>query len=202
MSFVNEHEQTFESEFVDVQLPGEGGNGNITVDQAVIENSKNPVSGGAVKKYVDEQISKIEIPEGESVDLTDYYTKEEIDNKGFVTADDLPKINIDDEISDTSENPVKNKVLKAWIDSIVTNVGQDMSKQHNEILEAVEKFILENVVLKQVGKGLSTNDFTDEYKTKVDNSVSQEYLDEQIGYIETALDSIISAQENLIGGAE
>ena len=40
------------------------------------------------------------------------------------------------------------------------------------------------IVFKEEGKGLSTNDFTDEYKTKVDNSVSQEYVDSVIGGIE------------------
>ena len=64
MSFVNEYEQTFESEFVEVQSPGEGG--TITVDKKVIEGSENPVAGGAVKEYVDEQISKIEIPDSPS----------------------------------------------------------------------------------------------------------------------------------------
>lgn len=37
------------------------------------------------KKYVDTAIANIKIPEGEDVDLSDYYTKTEIDNKGYLT---------------------------------------------------------------------------------------------------------------------
>ena len=39
----------------------------------------------ATKEYVDEAVANIDIPEGGDVDLSDYYTKEEIDNKGYLT---------------------------------------------------------------------------------------------------------------------
>ena len=62
----------------------------------------------------------------------------------FATAADLEniEIDVDDELSDESENPVQNKVVKGAIDA----------KQ-----DAVE------------GKGLSTNDFTDADEEKLDN---------------------------------
>lgn len=102
----------------------------------------------------------------------------------------------DEQMSDTSTNAVQNKVIKAWIDGIVANVAKDMSDQHNEILAIVEKFILENLVFKEEGKGLSTNDFTDDYKTKLDNSVSTKYVDDVEANLKLYVDSVIGGIEN------
>lgn len=67
-------------------------------------------------------------------------------------------ITVDNQMSDTSTNPVQNKVVK--------------------------DYVVNNFVAKEDGKGLSTNDFTDEYKTKLDDSASKKYVDEQISKIE------------------
>lgn len=47
----------------------------------------------------------------------------------------------------------------------------------NEISNNFRK-IDENAVIKEAGKGLSTNDFTDEYKAKVENILSSENIDQ------------------------
>ena len=47
----------------------------------------------------------------------------------------------------------------------------------NEISNNFRK-IDENAVKKEVGKGLSTNDFTDEYKSKVENALTSENIDQ------------------------
>lgn len=47
----------------------------------------------------------------------------------------------------------------------------------NEISNNFRK-IDENSVIKEVGKGLSTNDFTDEYKVKVENALTSENIDQ------------------------
>jgi hypothetical protein len=61
--------------------------------------------------------------------------------------------------------------------------GAGIPSQIKDKTDEIESNV-ENKVDKIPGKGLSTNDFTDEYKTKVDNSVSQEYVDSVIGGIE------------------
>lgn len=107
---------------------------------------------------------------------------------------------IDDKMSNTSTNPVQNKVAKAYVDAIANQAVQLMDSKDQALAREIEQFLATNVVLKEEGKGLSTNDFTDEYKTKLDNL--EEYVDNLVGDIEAVLDNIISAQENLIGGAE
>jgi hypothetical protein len=108
----------------------------------------------------------------------------------------------DDKMSDTSTNTVQNKVIKKYVDTVAASVEQWSTEQHNKLAIDLERFIVQNFVVIEKDKGLSTNDFTNEDKAKLDNSVSQEYVDNLVGDIETVLDSIISAQENLIGGAE
>ena len=67
------------------------------------------------------------------------------DGTKFVTISS--SIEVDDELSTTSENPVQNKVLTQKIDDIELLLGSKVDKE--------------------TGKGLSTNDFTNEYKDKV-----------------------------------
>ena len=84
-----------------------------------------------------------------SIDLSNYYTKDEIDNKGFLTkhqdisskqdklkvgnnitiSDDntisATGITVDSELSDTSENPIQNKVVKAALDAAYNPTNKD-----------------------------------------------------------------------------
>jgi hypothetical protein len=116
---------------------------------------------------------------------------------------------VDDKMSNTSTNPVQNKVAKAYVDQIVTKFEFWANSEHDKLVTEVSNEVntsfteyAKNLVHKDGEKVLSTNDFTNEYKAKLDESVSQKYVDTIVGDIEAVLDSIISAQENLIGGAE
>ena len=52
----------------------------------------------------------------------------------------------------------------------------------NELSNNFRK-IDENAVKKEEGKGLSTNDFTNEDKTKLNNSASQEYVENYVNEV-------------------
>ena len=69
------------------------------------------------------------------------------DGTQFVTISS--SVEIDDALSTTSENPVQNKVITLALDALQGSLA--------------------NKVDKETGKGLSTNDFTDELKQKVIN---------------------------------
>lgn len=81
----------------------------------------------------------------------------------------------DDKISDKSTNPVQNKTIKAYIDSAVRDAQKYIDDKDADLTAAIEDlqtvviYLIENAVQKIEGKGLSTNDFTDEYKNKLDN---------------------------------
>ena len=87
------------------------------------------------------------------------------------------EIIIDTEMSRDSENAVQNKVIVAYIDKASNNAYEIFTSEFYRFGKDVERFIAENVVLKTAGKDLSTNDFTDEDKIKLDNSASKEYVD-------------------------
>ena len=98
------------------------------------------------------------IATGGQVDLTNYYTKNEIDNKGFLTehqdisskqdklkaganitiSDDntisaTGGVKVDSELSDTSENPVQNKVVKAALDAAYNPTNkEDLNKMETQ----------------------------------------------------------------------
>ena len=71
------------------------------------------------------------------------------------TAVDNKAIDVDSALSDTSENPVQNKVIKTKIDSIDSSISTINTS-------------LGNKVDKVNNKGLSTNDFTTALKNKLD----------------------------------
>ncbi len=91
----------------------------------------------------------------------------------------------DKQMSDTSTNAVQNKVVKAYVDGVANSVNTWANKEHDKLVTEVHEqisadvtdYIQKNLVFKEKGKGLSTNDFTDEYKAKLDALISQLYKD-------------------------
>lgn len=65
----DEQDTTLKASFGEVFTVGDEGN-NLQIDQDVIEESTNAVSGGAVKKYVDDVISQIPKPDDIELDTT------------------------------------------------------------------------------------------------------------------------------------
>lgn len=94
---------------------------------------------------------------------------------------------VDTEMSRDSENPVQNKVILAYIDKLFNEAYQIIKQDLKRFEEDTGKFMLENLVFKEDGKGLSANDFTNEDKSKLDNSVSKEYVDAEIAKIRELL---------------
>ncbi len=94
-----------------------------------------------------------------------------------------PIADVDSQLSKTSRNPVQNKVIFEALTGLVDDFGRVMSNFEESITRTTEelndsmdeletsmlKYANEKYVYKENGKGLSTNDFTDEYKEKLDN---------------------------------
>ena len=98
---------------------------------------------------------------------------EEKTPSGGVTPDGTPII-IDDQMSPTSENPVQNKVVKAYID------------EQNNSTKAL---------------AASAGQMAQQANQKAESALSEAQANsEAIGDIDTALDGIIAIQNELIGG--
>ena len=133
------------------------------------------------------------INEGGSSDLSSYYTKTETNNllnnkvdkvsgKGLSTNDftDAYKQQIDDNKT-AIETLNGNSTVVGSVDSkVATAYSNATSYTDTECAKKVDKVS---------GKGLSTNDFTDELKTKLDNLEN---------YDDTALGNRVTANENAI----
>ena len=125
------------------------------------------VSDEAVKSIINNEIFKeiLKNFQGGTGSVTDEHLAE-------IVAEYLannPVVTVDDALSKTSKNPVQNKVIQVYIDKVASQAIELMDKKDQTAVNAIIKFINENFVFKQDGKGLSSNDFTDEYKEKLDN---------------------------------
>lgn len=152
----------------DIQFPETDFTGYATeqyVDEAIAAIPQTDLTGYATEKYVDDAVAAIDIPE---TDLSDYYTKEQTD-----TVINAAKEEISESI--VAESDEWKVVDEAG--NIIFSV--DASGAHTTALslngESVEDIVDERVateidkkVDKVDGKGLSTNDFTNEYKEKLD----------------------------------
>ena len=77
-------------------------------------------------------------------------------------------ITVDSALSATSENPVQNKAIKAELDNKVDKItGKGLSTNDYTNEEKAEVAKVSGKVDKVSGKGLSTNDYTNEEKAEV-----------------------------------
>lgn len=133
------------------------------------------------------------IGEGGSSDLSSYYTKTETNNlldnkvdkvsgKGLSTNDftDAYKQQIDDNKTAIDTLNGDSSVVGSVDSKVATAYSNATSYTDTECAKKVDKVS---------GKGLSTNDFTDELKTKLDNLEN---------YDDTALGNRVTANENAI----
>lgn len=99
-------------------------------------------------------------------------------------------VTVDDDFSETSENPVQNKVITAAFNTALQQ------------LQALG-LALDNKVDKVSGKGLSTNDFTDSDKAKLDDAASEQWVTNQGFLTNSALsDYRTAAQQDTIDNAQ
>ena len=103
----------------------------------------------------------------EGYGIDDSYTKAEVNELL-----DNVEIDVDDTMSDTSGNPVQNKVVKAALDAKQDKLIFDdvpTSSSNNPVKSGGVKSALDNKVDAIPGKGLSTEDFTTNEKNKLSN---------------------------------
>ncbi len=91
-------------------------------------------------------------------------------NNRWINAN-LPEITVDSALDTTSENPVQNKVIALTLNQLsASKIGYDGTASGlaaNKVQGAIDELASEKVD-KETGKGLSTNDFTDALKNKLD----------------------------------
>lgn len=110
----------------------------------------------------------------------------------------------DTEMSDTSENPVQNKVIKKYVDDKIAEIPvvtvdselSDISENpaQNKVIKAYVDTEVAKKVDKVSGKGLSTEDFTTVLKTKLEGleNYDDTTLTNAINSLETRLNTLVS----------
>lgn len=107
----------------------------VKIDEAISSTSTNPVQNKVISAALDKKVDAVT---GKVLSSNDYTNDEKTKLAGI--AEGANKTIVDAALSETSTNPVQNKAVNA---------------------------ALSNKVSKEEGKGLSTNDFTTEEKTKL-----------------------------------
>lgn len=141
----------------------------VKIDEAINSTSTNPVQNKVISAALDK---KVDIVAGKVLSSNDYTNDEK--TKLANIAEGANKTIVDTALSETSTNPVQNKVINT---------------------------ALSNKVSKEDGKGLSTNDYTTEEKTKlagIAEGANKTIVDDEISTTSTnpIQNKIITAELN------
>ena len=109
----------------------------VTIDAELSSTSTNPVQNKVIKVALDGKLGKNDtaaaaIKDDAGNNIADTYAKKT----------DIPNITVDAELSDTSTNPVQNKVVKTNMDSLYTNLMTKLNMYRSELPTKVSE--LEN----------------------------------------------------------
>lgn len=147
------------------------------VESSLNDTSELPVQNKVVKTALDNKVDKVV---GKQLSTEDFTTELKTKLDGIEAG--ATNITVDSEMSNASTNPVQNKIVKAAIDAVSTkvdNIIEDAPEAYDTLKEISDYIstheteyeallaISNNKVDKVEGKGLSTNDFTDELLNKL-----------------------------------
>lgn len=134
---------------------------SITVDSALSDSSENPVQNKVIKSALDNKVDKVQ---GKGLSTNDY-TNEEKNKLAGISEGAKANVQADWEEDDTTSDAyIKNKPTIPE-GAVVDPDFSDSST--NPVQNKVIKEALDNKVDKVEGKGLSTNDYTNEEKSKL-----------------------------------
>ena len=194
----------FEELYIE-QVGTGGGGGNITVDSQLSTTSKNPVQNKVITNRINEFYNEFDTHKKKYEGVVDGFDKVQASHAQRIESlekSKQDKLTFDEYPTENSKNPVTSSgVEKAiqdlaqaqntYLENTLTQFEQDMDNKHasKEDLQAIDEHI-------------------SNYEGKVDENIDRlndldsdvEIINTQIGDIETALDSIISIQNSLIGG--
>ena len=169
----------------------------LQFDNELSDTSENAVQNKVLKGVLDNKVDKEGSKKLSTHDLTDeLYNKlfalqvdggvvqsdwkdtnpssaSFIKNKPNLPLDSSGKLIVEDSYDDGSSNPISGKgvsdALSKFADGLITVDDSLSQTSTNPIENRVITEALGGKVSSEQGKGLSTNDFTDEYKTQLDN---------------------------------
>lgn len=100
----------------------------VTIDAELSTTSTNPVQNKVIKEALADKLgindtAAAAIKDGAGNNIADTYAKKT----------DIPNITVDAELSDTSTNPIQNKVVKTQMDSLYKNVRSSLNVLRSEI---------------------------------------------------------------------
>lgn len=130
------------------------GGKKISIDNSVIDNSKNPVSGAAVHSFVSSYVSRYvsnnteqSVISGSKEPVSGNAVYNHVSNvrSTLQTIIDNSKVTVDRSISSTSANPVANYIVKQYVDSKATTITVDSAMSSTSTRPVQNKIIKQYV---------------------------------------------------------
>lgn len=119
-----------------------------------------------------------------------------VELNGNKTSADLgiQQLTVDTLLSETSTNPIQNKVITEKVNAVQTSIPTKVSQLINDSGYAIEHNLISTFVLQQNGKGLSSEDFTRALKAKLESLNNYDDTDIQaaVTALQTELDTLVS----------
>ena len=106
-------------EYVNSAISSSGGSG-IVVDSELSSTSVNPVQNKVINTALGTKVDKVS---GKGLSTNDYTSAEKTKLSGIESG--ANKTVVDTALSDISENPVQNKVIKSYIDTQLVAITTD-----------------------------------------------------------------------------
>lgn len=165
------------------------------------------ISGKADTSYVDSKLAEKQnkLIAGENVYISD-------DGIINVVVPETPEITVDSYLDSTSENPIANRPVATAIEELSSRIDGIVIPEYKEYDDTELRELIENKVDKEEGKGLSTNDFTTEEKSKLASLYNYDDtdIDERVSAVEQGLsakaeityvdEELSTKQDKLIAG--
>lgn len=155
----------------------------ITVDSALSDMSTNPVENKAVKIAIDELAVRVEGSHDYEFGWDEASTElvmnegsadeQRLKLTGIAKLSDVQSATVDSVLSDTSENPVQNKAIKAALDNITTGGGVIVD---TSLSDTSTNPVQNKVVKEGLNSKLDKNKLTQGYRISISDTATGEIV--------------------------
>lgn len=142
----------------------------------------------------DEEVENIDIKDGQLIYTGTGKTYMDYGNERIPTGSGGSSVEVDTEMSDTSENAVQNKVIKEYVDDQVSSIPEEVIISNSEPTSTGNKIWIDTGEI-----GSAVSEITNEYSTSTGLGYSCNFINNllYIGYVDIEISKTADSEANL-----